>query len=305
MIARVALRLGRDLLLIPLSAFLIYQAVRVLPLPSPDIKSGNAESLPAVVRMKAELGVGRGLAGFTVPWRILWDGDRLGEDPLRYDARDIGRALAGSLRIGGMALGLALALACAFALARASRLPGAIDQALDVVPTLIYGTPSFLLALLVASFTGMATDGTRGEYEVIAAAVVSVSPGIFLGVLLTDALRLERDKAYMTAARARGRSRIGALVVHALPNALPTLLDALPPVATALLAGSFVAEKLFHVTYFGYVYVEWASSMQLAPVVVATTLFVALLILVSLAAELLRWAIDPRQRGADAAGAGA
>src|SRR5262249_29599345 len=162
------------------------------------------------------------------------------------------------------------------------------DRLLELLPTVVYGTPSFILALFCARWTGIATEATERAYEPIAAAVVAIGPGIFLGVLLTDALRTEREKPLFQAALARGRTPLGALLAHALPNAAPALLDALPPVATTLLAGSFVVEKLFNIGYFGLIYVQWAVERQLSLVVIATTIFAALLVLVSLAADLLK-----------------
>ena len=119
-----------------------------------------------------------------------------------------------------------------------------------------------------------------------------------MGVILAGALQSERQKPYMATAAAKGLRPLRALLFHALPNALPALLDAVTPVATSLLAGSFVAERLFNVTYFGFLYLYAAQHMELGIIVVATTVFASLLVAVSLGVELLRFAIDPRARAA-------
>jgi len=77
---------------------------------------------------------------------------------------------------------------------------------------------------------------------------------------------------------------------------LPTLLDSIPPVATALLAGSFAAERVLGLPYFGQLYVLAVLQKQIAVVVVATTLFASVLVLVRLIVGLLRWLVDPRAR---------
>jgi oligopeptide transport system permease protein len=299
LIAKLLPRIARDLLLIPLAAFLVFHAVALLPLASDDDRKADYLRGPSadVVELQREMGDGEGALRFTAPWRHLFRGDRLGSGSRKYTLADIAGALAGSLRIGGLAFVLALVLALGYAAARALRPPAVLDQILELAPTWVYGTPSFILALLVASFTGIATEDDRSAFEPVAALTVAIGPGIFLGVLLADALRTECDKPYYLAALARGRSRLSALLVHALPNAVPALLDALPPVATALLAGSFVIEKLFNLTYFGFIYVQWALERQLALVVIATTIFASLLILVALATDVLRAVIDPRERG--------
>lgn len=298
MIGRFAFRLLRDLSLIPLTAFLVYQGVALLPLGGVDTDAGKTMLPPDVVeQLRDDLGLNdRFTTGFLRPWQKLANGERIGRGAQRYDLHDLGRALAGSLRIGAMALGVALFTGIAYALCRIAVARSPADSALDLVPTMVYGTPSFILALLVALRTGVALGDDAASFEPIAAVVVGIGPGVFLGVLLFDALRAELLRPYVLAAVARGRSRMGAVLAHALPNAVPTLLDALPPVATALLAGSFVAEKLFNLSYFASFYVNAAQTRQLALVVVGTTLFATILILVSLGVDALRILVDPRAR---------
>jgi oligopeptide transport system permease protein len=67
-------------------------------------------------------------------------------------------------------------------------------------------------------------------------------------------------------------------------------------VATALLAGSFAAERVLGLPYFGQLYVAAVLQKQVAVVVVATTVFAALLVVVTLAVELVRLLVDPRAR---------
>src|SRR5262249_14346433 len=148
-IPRLLLRVARDLALVPVSAFLIYHAVSLLPLANADeakmgYASGQAKA-PDVVELEAELGVGEGALGFLRPWRMLFSGARMGTGSRQYTLGDIGQAFAGSLRIGGLALLFALLVAVGYALSRALLPPGPVDRTLELVPTLVYGTPSFIL----------------------------------------------------------------------------------------------------------------------------------------------------------------
>jgi oligopeptide transport system permease protein len=199
-----------------------------------------------------------------------------------------------------MAVLFALTVAAGIAALRVARV-GPVRLAGELLPTLAYGTPVFLVALAVAIRTGISLGDDTACFESTVALVVGVWPGAFLGTLLGDALCAERERPYFTMALAKGRSPAAALLIHALPNAIPTVLDAFPQVATALLTGSFAAEKLFNVTYFGFLYVHAALERQGALVVVATTVFASLLVAVTLVARLVRLAVDPRAR--DAAGA--
>jgi oligopeptide transport system permease protein len=286
-------RFLRDLLLVPLTAFLVYELAVHLPYKRDDDRK-TAALVSVEAQMQHDLGVGQPL-GFLRPWQKLAAGERLGDDAFSYTAADLARALGGSLRLGLVALLLALAWGTAYAAARLTlrgRGPAAL---LETLPAIAFGTPAFLLALMVAMLTARPGFDVAWN-DLLASLVMSAGPGVFVGVVLHDALKAEVARPYFTTALAKGLSRGAALFRHALPNALPTLLDAVGPVATSLIAGSFVAERLFNVTYFGFLYLYAAKNMEVALVVVATTIFASLLILVSTAVEAARLLVDPKAR---------
>jgi oligopeptide transport system permease protein len=281
---RLLRRLARDIVLLPLTALVVFELVNALP--------ARVES-DAKVQVVTE--TARALR-FTEPWRKLVGGELLGQRD-RHGGKDLLEALLGSMRVGTMALGFALLIGVGFAALRWALRRRAGGHALELLPALAYGTPAFLLALIVAKWWGI-PHGPE-EYagtEPIMALVMAVWPGVFMGTVLSGALDREARMGYFATALAKGRRPATVLLLHALPNALPALIDALPPVATTLLAGSFVAEKLFNVKYFGLIYVEAASSGEGEVVIVATTMFAAILVGVSALADLLRVIVDPRER---------
>lgn len=287
------MRLLRDLAMVPLTAFVVYQLVAHLPIQR-ESEAKTAAIVSVEKQLAEDLGVGTAL-GFLRPWQKLAAGERLGTDALAYDARDFGVALWGSAKMGALALLLALVQGALYAVARLkARRSAAVVAAL---PALVYATPAFLLALLAA----MVTTTPRFDpdwYGVLGAWVMSVGPSAFIGVVLHGALETELGKLYATCARARGVPERAVLLRHALPNALPALLDAVGPVATALLVGSFVVERLFNLTHFGFLYVYAAQNLELGVVVVATTLFACVLVAVSVLVEVARLAVDPKARRA-------
>ncbi len=163
----------------------------------------------------------------------------------------------------------------------------------ELVPALAFGTPVFIPALLFAPAVV-----ERGYLlpELTSALVISIWPGVFLGSLLAETLDLELRRDYLRTALGKGLTRAQAIRRHVLPNVVPALLDALPPVATSLLAGSFAAERVLGLPYFGQLYVMAVLKKQLAVVVVATTAFAALLVAVTLVTEVARLLVDPRAR---------
>lgn len=297
---RVLIRVGRDLLLVPISAVLVYLLVVNLPYrQDSDRKIASSENDAAALRAQV-LGDGQ-LWDALVPWKRLAAGESVGLAGQPFTSTDLFRAAGLSLGLGLVALAFAIAWALVLSLLRVelSRRRGGF--VLELIPGLVFGSPLFLIAVvaaLIAIALGVPFTGSR----LLAAAVMALGPGTFLGVVWSDAVRTEAARPYFLAALARGCSRRRALLKHAVPNALPALLDAGAPVASSLLLGSFVAENFFQLKGFGLVYLEAARRVDAGIVVVATTLFASVLILVSLGVELLRLLVDPRARDAAKAG---
>ena len=285
----------RDLALLPLIAFLVFQVLRLLPLPVAEGKF--AQGPAAQAELRGRLGFDRPM-GFVEPWRRLLRDEPLGNEGTGYRGREVLAMLRGSLRVGAVALALALLLAVAYALARAWNRRPWCEALLDLVPAAVYGTPVFVLALGAARLAGggASTEADPRGFEPLLALVLAIGPAAFLGGVLHRALEAERRQLYMLTALAKGVPPFQALLWHALPNALGALTDVLGLSAASLLAGSFVAEKVFNLPYFGLLYVRSVEEGEVALVVIATTLFAAILLLAGLGADLLRLLFTPGAR---------
>ncbi len=286
-------RMGRQLVLVPIVALASYFLMTLLPLTTED-ESKRQVSPELLASYRKDLGLGEPL-GFLRPWEKLFRGERLGTSAQGVTGDELLLKLSGSVGVGLVALGLALTWALVFALLRARWRRGRLAILGDALPAMAFGTPVFIPALLLAPAVV-----ERGHLlpELSSAFVISLWPGIFLGTLVADALETELARDYVRTARAKGLSPGTVLWRHVLPNVLPALLDAVAPVATALLAGSFAAERVFGLPYFGQLYVLAVLQKQVAVVVVATTVFASLLVMVGLVVELLRLWVDPRAREA-------
>ncbi len=289
----VLVRLGRQVLLVPIVALASYFLMIALPLTTDD--DAKRQVAPDVLASyRRDLGLGQPL-GFLRPWQKLFRGERLGTSAQGVTGDELAWKLSGSVGVGLVALVLALGWALGFALMRARWRRGRLAVLGEVVPAMAFGTPVFIPALLLAPAVV-----ERGHLlpELCAALVISVWPGIFLGTLVADALETELARDYVRTALGKGLSQRAVLWRHVLPNVLPALLDAVGPVATALLAGSFAAERVFGLPYFGQLYVLAVLQKQVAVVVVATTVFASLLVAVGLVVEAVRLLVDPRAREA-------
>ncbi|WP_224373057.1 ABC transporter permease subunit [Hyalangium versicolor] len=284
-------RLGRQLVLVPIVALASYFLMASLPLTTEsDAKRQVSPELAA--SYQRDLGIGEPL-GFLRPWEKLFRGERLGTSAQGVTGDELLLKLSGSVGVGLVALVLALLWAMGFALLKNRWKRGRLSVLGDAVPAVAFGTPVFIPALLLAPAVV-----ERGNMlpELTAALVISVWPGIFLGTLLGDALETELTRDYVRTAASKGLAPGVVLRRHILPNVLPALLDAIGPVATALLAGSFAAERVFGLPYFGQLYVLAVLQKQVAVVVVATTVFASVLVVVALVIEVVRLIVDPRSR---------
>ncbi len=288
-------RVGRQLVLVPIVALASYFLMASLPLTAED-DSKRQVSPELAASYRRDLGIGEPL-GFLRPWQKLFNGERLGTSAQGVTGDELLLKLSGSVGVGLVALALALVWALGFALLRSRWRRSRLAVLGDAAPAVAFGTPVFIPALLLAPAVV-----ERGHLlpELTAALVISVWPGIFLGTLLADALETELARDYVRTAASKGLAPGVVLRRHVLPNLLPALLDAIGPVATALLAGSFAAERVLGLPYFGQLYVLAVLQKQVAVVVVATTVFASVLVAVGLVVELVRLLVDPRAREAQA-----
>jgi oligopeptide transport system permease protein len=284
-------RIGRQLAVIPIVAIASYFLIAALPLGAED---ESKRQLPPelLASYRRDLGIGEPL-GFLRPWQKLVKGERLGTSAQGVTGDELLRKISGSVGVGCLALVLSLIWALGFALLRLQLQRARASAMGDLIPAIAFGTPVFIPALLLAPYVAEAGHLLP---ELAAAVVISAWPGVFLGTLLIDAIRAELTRDYVRTALGKGLASSAVLRRHVLPNVLPLLLDSIGPVATALLAGSFAAERVFGLPYFGQLYVVAVLQKQVAVVVVATTFFAALLAAVGLTVEAARILVDPRTR---------
>lgn len=283
-------RSARQLAIVPIVALASYFLMAALPLPA-DAESKRAVRKELIASYREDLGLGQPF-GFLRPWQKLLRGERLGTSAQGVTGGEMLQKLAGSVTVGVIALLLALLWALLFASVRAR---SNRDGATDVLSAAAFGTPVFIPALLFAPYV---VEAGHLLPELAAAFVISIWPGVFLGTLITDAVKSEARRDYVRTAKGKGVAPSRVWWRHLIPNVIPALLDALPPVATALLAGSFAAERVFNLPYFGQLYVLAVLQKQLPVVVVATTLFASVLVVVRLLVEWARLFADPRSRDA-------
>lgn len=209
-----------------------------------------------------------------------------------------------TLTLGMVGLGFALVIALPLGIVAALNEGTLADRLVMLVALLGQAMPSFWLALLliiglglrlqwlpiggIEDWTGYVLPGLVLSFSAIPALMRLTRSG------MVDALRSD----YIRTARAKGLSRASIVLKHAARNA------AMPVVAIAavqlgfMLGGSIVIESVFSLPGIGFL--AWESiSKNDFPVVQAVVLLLAIIyIALTLFADMLNAALDPRLRTA-------
>jgi peptide/nickel transport system permease protein len=196
----------------------------------------------------------------------------------------IGERLPITLTLGLVGLSIALAVALPLGILAAMREGSAADRAIGVVALLGQAMPSFVLGLTLIIFLGLKlrwlpVSGTGTWQHYVMPGVVLAFTGIPALLRLTRAGMIEALSAdYIRTARANGLGRGSIVLKHALRNVVIEVVFALHGVG----------------------YLGWESiTKNDFPVVQAVVLLLAgIYILLTLVADLLNAALDPRLRAA-------
>jgi peptide/nickel transport system permease protein len=212
-----------------------------------------------------------------------------------------------SLELALAAVGVQAILGLSLGVFAAARRGTRWDEAAIGVTLLGISAPTFLLGLLLQYVLAyklrvLPYDGygdTPAE-QLRSLVLPALTLGIFGSALYA---RLTRDEMssilaqdFIRTARAKGASRARVLVVHALRNALVPLVTLLALELGALIGGAVVTETLFRWPGIGQMAVTALLNRD-GPVIVGTVLFTStVVVLTTLAVDLLYLALDPRIR---------
>jgi peptide/nickel transport system permease protein len=207
-----------------------------------------------------------------------------------------------TLTLGVVGLAIALVVAIPLGILSAMAEGSMLDRALSLVALLGQALPSFWFALLLIIWFGLdlrwlpiaGLDNWTGY----------ILPGVVLSFSAIPALmRLTRGgmidalaSDYIRTARAKGLSRAKIVLKHALRNAAMPVVSVAAVQLGFMLGGSIVIETVFSLKGIGYL--AWQSIQRADIEVIQAILLVvaAAYALLTLLADVLNAALDPRIR---------
>ena len=327
-----ATRLGLAPLMLWLIATLVFLLLRVAPGDPVDAVLGSRAPAVAKAAMRARLGLDKTLQDQYLDYlRGLLHGD-LGQGLINQEpVRDIiSRTLPASLELSVLALALAAVIGLSIGFSGIARPEGKLDLAGRLYGLGTYALPPFwvamLLQLLFAVSLGWLPVGGRfppslmppegtGFYLLDSIRSLDMTalkgtlrhlvlPAGTLALLLsgtfTTALRLNLRRSlqgdYAEAARSRGLSERQVVLRHGLPNALLPVLTIAGITVASLIGGALLIEVTFSWPGIALRLQEAINQRDYPVVQGIVVVIAALVVLVSVAVDLLVAALDPRVR---------
>ncbi|MFQ5876784.1 MAG: ABC transporter permease [Acidobacteriota bacterium] len=297
--------LRRALLAVPLLlgvASIIFSLIHLIPGDPVEVMLGAGAGPGDVADLRHRLGLDRPIAEQYLSFMAgLLRGD-LGLS-LRYRdpvARLLLERYPATILLAAASMLLALGVAIPAGVAAAMRPGGPVDRLTAAGSVAALSIPSFWLGpLLILLFairldwlpaSGMDTPAS----VLLPSLTLAVSFGALLARLVRASMLEEMGSAYVTAARSRGRSAAGAVLRHALRNALPPVVTVAALQMGSLLTGAILTETIFAWPGLGRLLVQAIAHRDYPLVQGCVLLFALTYVGVNLAADLLHVALDRR-----------
>ncbi len=304
-------RLLATVLIVVITAFLIFTVLYFTPADPTDALMGANATVEEKAAMAAKLGIDR-------PYLVQL-GDFMYSTFLKFDFgnswtfgtpvfQELANRMPYTLIIGVAAMVINLVIGLLMGIWAGVKVGRWQDSAIMAVAMLLISAPNFWVALLMIILFSVRL-GILPPYgidswtcyimPIIASAITGIAVNARFGRnSIVEVLRAD----YITTARAKGLKESAVIYKHMLPNAMMPTITNIGRILAAIIAGSPVIETIFSVPGVG-VYLLTAINTRDYPAVRACVLFFAVVIsLIMLCVDLAYAAIDPRVKAKFASG---
>ena len=285
-------------------ATLVFALIHLVPGDPVQSMLGEGASQEEVVELRHRLGLDRPLlAQYRAFLAGILRGD-LGSSfrygtPVTSEIRD---RLLRTLQLAAAAMAVAILLALPLGIIAAVFRGTAIDHAAMTLALVGISMPNFwlgpLLAILFAVYLGwLPVSGTGSlAHLVLPAVTLGAALAAILARMTRASLLEELRELYVLAARARGLSRMRAVVRHAFRNSLIPVVTIIGLQFGAVLTGTIITETIFAWPGVGRLLIQ-AINFRDYPRVQGCILFISMTyVLMNLLTDLTYGLLDPRIR---------
>jgi peptide/nickel transport system permease protein len=224
--------------------------------------------------------------------------------------RQISERIANTMLLAGTTAMLAVPISVGLGLISAIRPNRMLDRAISVGSLALISMPDFLIAiLLVALFAGQLgwlpaiarLDPDAGFWS--SARMLALPTAALLFSVLAHMVRMTRAAMIevlvsppIEMAILKGMPRRRILLIHALPNALPAIINVVALNLGYLIAGIVVIETMFNIAGLGRLTVEAVATRDVPVVQACVMVFCASYVLLNMIADIVSILASPRLR---------
>jgi len=285
-------------------ATLVFALIHLVPGDPAQSMLGEGASEDEVVQLRHRLGLDRPLFE---QYRAFLTGLVRGDlgTSFRYGTpvtREIRDRLLRTMQLAVAAMGVAILIAIPLGIAAAVFRGKWIDHAAMTLALVGISMPNFwlgpLLAILFAVYLGwLPVAGTGTVWHLVLPAItLGAALAAILARMTRASLLEELRELYVVAARARGLSRLRAVVRHAFRNSLIPIVTIIGLQFGAVLTGTIITETIFAWPGVGRLLIQ-AITFRDYPLVQGCILFISLTYVgMNLLTDLTYGILDPRIR---------
>ena len=294
------------------SSLVIFAVLEVIPGDPAQFMLGIGATEATLAALRDELG----LDAAPHERYLNWIGGMLrGDFGISYTYRTpvietVLERLTVSLPLAVMALGLVLLLAPILAILAAHHRGRLTDRMISMMSQIGIAIPNFWLAIMMihlfALTLGWFAAGGFSTWDqglipglralILPAFALAIPQIVILTRIMREELVASLDQDYIRTARAKGLSRLEALIRHGFRNALLPVLTILGMQFSFLIAGAIIIENVFALPGLGRLIFQAIAQRDLIMVESVVFLLVFAVMAVTLIVDLAHAIVDPRLR---------
>lgn len=214
----------------------------------------------------------------------------------------IGRGFPVTARLGSVALVFSFLVGIPLGIVSALNKNKAADWITRIFATIGISLPSFVISALLIYFFSVklkwfpATGLTTPKHYVLPVIALSLGSVAYITRLMRSNMLDALSQDYVRTARAKGVPEWSVVAKHALRNSILPIVAYFGTLATAMLTGSFIVEKMFAIPGIGMNYVNSISNRDYAVIMGLTIFFAFVLMICNIVGDIVQAIVDPRIR---------
>jgi len=214
----------------------------------------------------------------------------------------IGRGFPVTAKLGAVAVIFAFVVGIPLGITSAVKKNHAIDWITRVFATVGISLPSFVISALLIYFFSVKLKWLpligldTPKHFVLPVIAVTLNSVAYISRLMRSNMLDAMQQDYVRTARSKGVPEFWVIFKHALRNSIIPVIAYFGTMATAMLSGSFVVERIFSIPGIGMDYINSISNRDYSVIMGLTVFFAFILLVCNIVGDVVQAAVDPRVR---------